>query len=299
MRTSNRQMKRLMIMISLNVAYSTAELMIGLFTRVFACKRLRDYEKYIRGQQHKRGQARSIEISDMANTSFHEWFNARVAKLDPSEVTEDSRYLSQERLVRGPTKMADVWNLSPDLSSGRQIEVRFNTKGQPIGYEKRVLTSCLGTLARNCYLLPLSYRSWRKMPQMFKTDVLKRIERMINAVEPNSVELFVMTRQYKYGSFVDKAAENAAKELNALMSEGSSNVDEIFVQVMGKEHPDRVRVVKLREKLEVMTNKVAVLEEKADKVSELEVSDASSSMAPQRMNKKAHTYMEEPGMSSL
>ncbi|OMO63006.1 Cation efflux protein [Corchorus capsularis] len=32
MRTGNRQMKRLMIMISLNVAYSTAELMIGLFT---------------------------------------------------------------------------------------------------------------------------------------------------------------------------------------------------------------------------------------------------------------------------
>lgn len=32
MRTGNRQMKRLLIMISLNVAYSTAELVIGLFT---------------------------------------------------------------------------------------------------------------------------------------------------------------------------------------------------------------------------------------------------------------------------
>ncbi|OMO79876.1 Transposase, Ptta/En/Spm, plant [Corchorus olitorius] len=262
---------------------------------------------------------------------------------------------TKERRVRGPTKMADVWNPSP----GRQIEVRFNTKAQPIGYEGRVLTSCLGTLARNCYLLPLSYRIWRKMPQMFKTDVLKRIEekfkfskrrtdwvfkflgkkwkdykaelqaryfttinedellqnkppdKMINRVEPNRVELFVMTRQHKDGSFVDEAAENAAKELNALMSERSSNVDEIFVQVMGKEHPGRDAennedVVKLREQLEAMTNKVAVLEEKADKVSELEVQvaslskvlDASSSMAPQQMNKKARTYMEEPGMSS-
>ncbi|XWS43247.1 hypothetical protein CRYUN_Cryun16bG0086500 [Craigia yunnanensis] len=32
MRTGNQQMKRLLIMISLNVAYSTAELAIGLFT---------------------------------------------------------------------------------------------------------------------------------------------------------------------------------------------------------------------------------------------------------------------------
>lgn len=252
--------------------------------------------------------------------------------------------------TRGRTQMTNVWNLPQD----ERILLRFNNKSQPYGREARVLSSFIGVLVRNGQRLPLNYKTWRKVPAVYKKDIIellktkfffplghtgwilkalgkkwkdfkselkaeyfyryktkgellenkppevqkdqweflvgfwlseegKRIsetnkrnrakldmlhttgsksfatfssEKTTNGVEPNRMELFMMTRKHKDGSFVDEHAAEVAEKFEALMSrcnnrsktsqdtiscEDNTWEDEICLKVFGKERPGRVR----------------------------------------------------------
>ncbi|XP_038679082.1 uncharacterized protein LOC119980448 isoform X2 [Tripterygium wilfordii] len=54
----------------------------------------------------------------------------------------------------------------------------LNDKNQPIGPESHVasLSSYIGTLARNAQLVPLSLKSWKKLPKKEKDDLWKLIQ---------------------------------------------------------------------------------------------------------------------------
>lgn len=68
--------------------------------------------------------------------------------------------------VRGPTFMCKVWGQHDEERS----QVLFNNKGQPISNNSK-LNHFLGTIARNRRYAPLQYKSWHKMPKIFKEDM--------------------------------------------------------------------------------------------------------------------------------
>ena len=53
--------------------------------------------------------------------------------------------------------MSELWNMPP----GEKVTVQFNDMHQGVGPEASTLASFLGTLARNCQLLPLNIQDWR------------------------------------------------------------------------------------------------------------------------------------------
>ncbi|KAG5535715.1 hypothetical protein RHGRI_023467 [Rhododendron griersonianum] len=68
--------------------------------------------------------------------------------------------------VRGPTFMCKVWGQQED----ERVKVSFNDKGQPIS-NNSILSHFLGTIARNGKYAPLHYKSWSKMPRVYKDDM--------------------------------------------------------------------------------------------------------------------------------
>ncbi|XP_058187418.1 uncharacterized protein LOC131304257 isoform X1 [Rhododendron vialii] len=69
--------------------------------------------------------------------------------------------------IRGPTFMCKVWGQQED----ERVKVSFNDKGQPIS-NNSILSHFLGTIARNGKYAPLHYKSWPKMPRVYKDDML-------------------------------------------------------------------------------------------------------------------------------
>lgn len=77
-----------------------------------------------------------------------------------------------QRKVRGPTLLTDIWNLSED----ERVFVDFNKRWQAIGKEGRVLASFLGIVARNANLTPLHIPDWRAFPMKEKRNILKLVK---------------------------------------------------------------------------------------------------------------------------
>ncbi|XP_058228513.1 uncharacterized protein LOC131336620 isoform X3 [Rhododendron vialii] len=68
--------------------------------------------------------------------------------------------------ARGPTFMCKVWG----QHDNERVQVLFNDKGQPIS-NNSILSHFLGTIARNGKYAPLQYKTWHKMPKVFKEDM--------------------------------------------------------------------------------------------------------------------------------
>ncbi|KAI8568970.1 hypothetical protein RHMOL_Rhmol02G0242500 [Rhododendron molle] len=68
--------------------------------------------------------------------------------------------------ARGPTFMCKVWG----QHNNECVQVFFNDKGQPIS-NYSTLSHFLGTIARNGKYAPLQYKTWHKMPKVFKEDM--------------------------------------------------------------------------------------------------------------------------------
>ena len=78
----------------------------------------------------------------------------------------------RKKRVRGPTLCRLLW----DLSDGELIDVSINKFGQPIGPEAAKLSSFMGTIARNGYTAPLTYVSWRAVPDTAKEDMWQLVQ---------------------------------------------------------------------------------------------------------------------------
>jgi hypothetical protein len=77
---------------------------------------------------------------------------------------------------RGPTYCTNTWGRPKNKGL---IKVDFNDKGQPIGNNRKRLSSFLGTIARNGKHAPLNYESWTKMPNTYKKDMIEIIKVII------------------------------------------------------------------------------------------------------------------------
>ncbi|KAH7847069.1 hypothetical protein Vadar_021484 [Vaccinium darrowii] len=73
----------------------------------------------------------------------------------------------KSKKARGPTFMCKVWGQQDD----ERKQVLFNDKGQPIS-NNSTFSHFLGTIARNGKYAPLHYKTWHKMPGVYKDDVL-------------------------------------------------------------------------------------------------------------------------------
>ncbi|CAI0383367.1 unnamed protein product, partial [Linum tenue] len=104
---------------------------------------------------------------------------------------------------RGPTVLADLWNMDPN----EKIDVEVNKHGTPCGPESGLFASFLGVVARNGLFTPLEL-NWRKAE----------------------------FRPYK-AKILDLVQEKAY----TLRQEGSFDNEQIFQKVHGPEHPGRVR----------------------------------------------------------
>ncbi|ESW34028.1 hypothetical protein PHAVU_001G118100, partial [Phaseolus vulgaris] len=63
----------------------------------------------------------------------------------------------------------DVWHVRPN----ERILVKWNNEGQPIADGGALLNRFLGSITRNHNAFPISYSSWRKIPKVYKEDILK------------------------------------------------------------------------------------------------------------------------------
>ncbi|KAI8554744.1 hypothetical protein RHMOL_Rhmol05G0121600 [Rhododendron molle] len=66
--------------------------------------------------------------------------------------------------------MCKVWGRQED----KRVKVSFSDKGQPIS-NNCILSHFLGTIARNGKYAPLHYKSWPKMPQVYKDNMFSLV----------------------------------------------------------------------------------------------------------------------------
>ena len=73
------------------------------------------------------------------------------------------------RRKRGPTRAKNLWN----FPISERIIIKYNKFGQPIKKGGGILGGRLGTTAIKGNICPLNYKSWKAMPDAFKTNILK------------------------------------------------------------------------------------------------------------------------------
>ena len=73
----------------------------------------------------------------------------------------------EARKTRGPTVLADIWN----LNEGQELEDHFNELNQCI--DQGELKYFCGTIARNSKLTPLGVANWRQVPKPKKDAIWK------------------------------------------------------------------------------------------------------------------------------
>nr|CAD1835504.1 unnamed protein product [Ananas comosus var. bracteatus] len=89
-----------------------------------------------------------------------------------SELQEEENEQADQRRVRGPTLLTEIWNLSEE----ERIVVDFNKRWQAVGTEGRVLASFLDIVARNANLTPLHIPDWSSFPMKEKKNILKLVK---------------------------------------------------------------------------------------------------------------------------
>ncbi|GMY13755.1 transcription factor gte1 [Fagus crenata] len=102
----------------------------------------------------------------------------------------------RKKRVRGPTLCRFLW----DLSDGELIDVSINKFGQPIGPEAAKLSSFMGTIARNGYTAPLTYVSWRAVPDSAKEDMWQLVQSRFN-IDPRGKSWVMKSLAVKWRDF--------------------------------------------------------------------------------------------------
>ncbi|KAF3792635.1 hypothetical protein EJ110_NYTH11209, partial [Nymphaea thermarum] len=62
------------------------------------------------------------------------------------------------------------------LGRKHKFKVEMNKHGQPIGEKAQKLSSFIGKLARNPQVTPLTYHTWKELPQTYKDDIWNRVK---------------------------------------------------------------------------------------------------------------------------
>ncbi|XP_049936638.1 uncharacterized protein LOC116264469 [Nymphaea colorata] len=62
------------------------------------------------------------------------------------------------------------------LGRKQKFKVEVNKHGQPIGEKAQKFSSFIGKLARNPQVTPLTYHTWKELPQTYKDDVWNRVK---------------------------------------------------------------------------------------------------------------------------
>ncbi|GKV13761.1 hypothetical protein SLEP1_g24743 [Rubroshorea leprosula] len=89
------------------------------------------------------------------------------------------------RKPRGPTLLSHIW----ELDKGAKVNVMFDANCHPIGKEGCTLTRFIGTIARKSDVAPINYKDWRDMPQIYKDDMWKIIEKISKQNKENRLKL--------------------------------------------------------------------------------------------------------------
>ncbi|CAN1250750.1 hypothetical protein LINPERPRIM_LOCUS7508 [Linum perenne] len=99
-------------------------------------------------------------------------------QLQPVEnIDQDSENETIEvepRKTRGPTVLADIWNLRP----GEELPEEFNIYNQCV--DDGQLGNFCGTIARNSELTPLQYNDWRIVPSHIKEEIWRVVKSKFN-----------------------------------------------------------------------------------------------------------------------
>ncbi|KAJ8628112.1 hypothetical protein MRB53_021419 [Persea americana] len=82
---------------------------------------------------------------------------------------------TQARRTRGPNRCIALTN------QRERIVVGCNEYGQPIGRNKRLLSSYIGIIARDGQKAPLTYSDWRRIPEERTVDMLQAIQTFFDA----------------------------------------------------------------------------------------------------------------------
>lgn len=77
-----------------------------------------------------------------------------------------------ERVTRGPSKYAYIWN----LPENQKIELPLTSNNQPVKKVGRHFTGWLGTIARKPQMCPIKYENWTRMPNEFKEEIWNLVQ---------------------------------------------------------------------------------------------------------------------------
>ncbi|MCE0481467.1 hypothetical protein HAX54_039242, partial [Datura stramonium] len=92
---------------------------------------------------------------------------------------------SEERKVRGPTLLKDIWK----LPLGKTVDVPFNSRNQAIGKDGRKLASFLGIIAKTPKLTSLHINDWRSFDKNEKKKLVEfvRTKDVLLKKKPNRI----------------------------------------------------------------------------------------------------------------
>ncbi|CAN0918282.1 hypothetical protein LINGRAHAP2_LOCUS30781 [Linum grandiflorum] len=93
---------------------------------------------------------------------------------DNDHSSSENETQMEPRKTRGPTVLADIWNLRP----GEELPEKFNMYNQCV--DDGELEYFCGTIARNSKLTPLKYADWRKVPAPIKEEIWRVIKSKFN-----------------------------------------------------------------------------------------------------------------------
>nr|XP_027190268.1 uncharacterized protein LOC113786581 isoform X3 [Cicer arietinum] len=108
------------------------------------------------------------------NTNSTNVEGSNVAETRSSPCHAEGVIQVEPKRARGPTKMLDVW----EMEHGDLIIVNLDKYGRPIGEEGTTLTRFIGSVARRYQYAPINYKSWKVMPNDYKEEMLKLIEKI-------------------------------------------------------------------------------------------------------------------------
>ncbi|XP_059653575.1 uncharacterized protein LOC132300493 isoform X2 [Cornus florida] len=142
-------------------------------------------------------QPRSHQPLENYNEPYQPQQSSRQLRPSPQQAgtdtgSADSSNLQKKSRGRGPTRCLDLWN-----GDGDRISVTTNELGQPIGSEAPKLTSFLGTIARNGHFAPLTYVTWRALPDMKKENMWLQVQSKFD-IDPKSKSWVLMSIGQKW-----------------------------------------------------------------------------------------------------
>ncbi|XXG69544.1 hypothetical protein AAC387_Pa06g2385 [Persea americana] len=111
---------------------------------------------------------------------------------------------TQARRTRGPNRCIALTN------QRERIVVGCNEYGQPIGRNKRLLSSYIGIIARDGQKAPLTYSDWSRIPAERTVDMWQAIQVLIR--NPRNCEAQTMSHTAGTKSFVRIRDEARARD---------------------------------------------------------------------------------------